>query len=298
MVDRLDRPRRRGCARVRRRLDRRPRAPRDLQRAPHHDRRRVVGHHRLCLVVGGGSCCSRRSPAERTRGCSSSSDSPSSLARSCAGASHETASSMVARCLQGAGAALMLGASLPVLIALQGSAAAGRRLWTGAGVIGAVVGPAVGGLLTQVFDWRAIFYLQAPVAALALVGVLTERARKRGPVDPSIHLGGASVASPSGPTSRSRFVGTASVGALFLGVLLVVEVWRYEPLAGALVVSALPVATLAAGAGCAGAAYGSPDRRGGIDRRGSCRAPRAVARVEPRGTSVRRSRSSAPASAW
>ncbi len=47
MVDRLDRPRRRGRARVRRRLDRRPRPPRDLQRAPHHDRRRVVGHHGL-----------------------------------------------------------------------------------------------------------------------------------------------------------------------------------------------------------------------------------------------------------
>ena len=122
-----------------------------------------------------------------------------------AGASHETASLMVARCLQGAGAALMLGASLPVLIALQGSAAAGRRLWTGAGVIGAVVGPAVGGLLTQVFDWRAIFYLQAPVAALALVGVLTERSRKRGPVDPSVHLGGRiGWRAPSGPTSRSR----------------------------------------------------------------------------------------------
>jgi len=99
-----------------------------------------------------------------------------------AGASHETAGLMVARCLQGAGAALMLGASLPVLTALQGSAAAGRRLWTGAGVIGAVIGPAIGGLLTQVFDWRAIFYLQAPVAALALVGVLAERSRKRAPV--------------------------------------------------------------------------------------------------------------------
>ena len=108
-----------------------------------------------------------------------------------AGASHETASLMVARCLQGAGAALMLGASLPVLTALQGSAAAGRRLWTGAGVIGAVVGPAVGGLLTQVFDWRAIFYLQAPVAALALVGVLAERSRKRAPVDPSVTPRGA-----------------------------------------------------------------------------------------------------------
>ena len=74
---------------------------------------------------------------------------------------------MLARCLQGAGAALMLGASLPVLAALHGSTAVGRRLWAGAGVAGAVIGPALGGLLTQLFDWRAIFLLQAPVAALA-----------------------------------------------------------------------------------------------------------------------------------
>jgi hypothetical protein len=33
----------------------------------------------------------------------------------------------------------------------------------------------------------------------------------------------------------------ALVGALFLGVLLVIEVWRYSPIAGAVVVSALPV---------------------------------------------------------
>jgi len=163
-----------------------------------------------------------------------------------AGASHETAGLMVARCLQGAGAALMLGASLPVLTALQGSAAAGRRLWTGAGVIGAVIGPAIGGLLTQVFDWRAIFYLQAPVAALALFGVLAERSRNRAPADPSSQLGERIGWRAVWADVALAFVGAASVGALFLGVLLVVEVWRYEPLAGALVVSALPVATLAA----------------------------------------------------
>jgi MFS family permease len=163
-----------------------------------------------------------------------------------AGTAHETAGLMVARCLQGAGAALMLGASLPVLTALQGSAAAGRRLWAGAGVIGAVIGPAVGGLLTQVFDWRAIFYLQAPVAALALAGVFAERSRNRAPVDLASHLGGRIGWRAAWADLALAFVGAASVGALFLGVLLVVEVWRYEPLAGALVVSALPAATLVA----------------------------------------------------
>jgi spore coat polysaccharide biosynthesis protein SpsF (cytidylyltransferase family) len=34
---------------------------------------------------------------------------------------------------------------------------------------GAVLGPAMGGVLTQLFDWRAIFAAQAPIGALALV---------------------------------------------------------------------------------------------------------------------------------
>jgi hypothetical protein len=37
----------------------------------------------------------------------------------------------------------------------------------------------------------------------------------------------------------------ALVGVLFLAVLLVIEVWRYSPLGGAAIVSALPAATLA-----------------------------------------------------
>ena len=118
----------------------------------------------------------------------------------CAGVAHETAGLMLARCLQGAGAALMLGASLPVLAALHGSTAAGRRLWAGAGVAGAVIGPALGGLLTQLFDWRAIFLLQAPVAALALVGVLAHRMPKQTSA-PRHALSSASSRSP--PTSRS-----------------------------------------------------------------------------------------------
>ncbi len=159
-----------------------------------------------------------------------------------AGVAHETPGLMLARCLQGAGAAMMLGAALPVLSSLQGSAVAGRRLWAGAGVVGAAIGPALGGLLTQLFDWRAIFLVQAPVAALALLGMLTQRV-PRAPVTPTTRVVTWRVTAAD---LALAFVGAASVGALFLGVLLVVEVWQYEPLVGALVVSALPVATLLA----------------------------------------------------
>src|SRR4029079_17087829 len=42
-------------------------------------------------------------------------------------------------------------------------------LWAFAGSTGAALGPAVGGALTEVFDWRAIFVAQLPAAILALV---------------------------------------------------------------------------------------------------------------------------------
>ena len=74
-----------------------------------------------------------------------------------------------ARCVQGVGAALLLAGSLPVLAALTGSSAKGAGLWTLAGTFGLALGPALGGVLTQAFDWRAIFIAQAPVAALGLL---------------------------------------------------------------------------------------------------------------------------------
>ena len=91
-----------------------------------------------------------------------------------------------ARCVQGAGAALLLAASLPVLTALTGSTLRGATIWTLAGTFGAALGPALGGVLTQAFGWRAIFVVQAPLALLGLFAAIavrdvpTRRSRRRG----------------------------------------------------------------------------------------------------------------------
>ena len=77
-----------------------------------------------------------------------------------------------ARCVQGVGAALLLGGSIAVLGALRGADARGRVWWAWAATIGTALGPALGGVLTELFDWRAIFLVQAPLAALALVALL------------------------------------------------------------------------------------------------------------------------------
>jgi predicted MFS family arabinose efflux permease len=143
------------------------------------------------------------------------------------------------RCVQGLGAALLLAAAIPLLAGLAGSREGGAALWTSVAVVGAAAGPVLGGVLTQAFDWRAIFVAQAPVAVLALpaTGVDISLARER----PRLRGRGALAADVA-----LALVFAALVGALFLAVLLVITVWGLDPIAGALVVSALPVATVAA----------------------------------------------------
>jgi MFS family permease len=145
------------------------------------------------------------------------------------------------RCVQGLGGALLLAASLRALGAFTGSPVRGAVVWTTAGTIGAAAGPALGGVLTQLFDWRAIFAVQVPLALVALAAMVDDRVRDV-PSDPK--------GAPRRPHALAAdaslgLVFGALVGALFLSVLLVITVWSLDPVVGAVVVSALPAATLA-----------------------------------------------------
>lgn len=146
------------------------------------------------------------------------------------------------RCLQGVGGALLLCASLPLLAGVARPGDSPTAEWAAAAAIGAAIGPAAGGLLTQVFDWRAIFFAQSPAAALAVVAVLaapdhsfravvdaTERRGEVGPVLANVAL---------------LLLSAGLIGALFLEVVILIDVWRLEPIAAAGVVSAIPVATI------------------------------------------------------
>ena len=147
---------------------------------------------------------------------------------------------IAARCVQGAGAALLLAGSLPVLGALTGSVPRGAAVWTLAGTFGIALGPALGGVLTQVFDWRAIFAAQAPVAALGLVAALAA------PRSVALEEGWRSSLTRTWPANVCLgLLFGALVCVLFLAVLLVITVWGYSPIAGAGIVSVLPLATLA-----------------------------------------------------
>jgi predicted MFS family arabinose efflux permease len=148
------------------------------------------------------------------------------------------------RSVQGVGGALLLVGTLPLARALANSADRGTALWIGAGIVGASVGPAAGGLLTEMFSWEAIFFAQAPVAAAAL----TASFRLPAGLEPT-------AAGVEEPGSRGRrwsanaavaLASASLVGLLFLSVLLLINIWGFAPLGAAAAVSVIPLATLAA----------------------------------------------------
>lgn len=141
------------------------------------------------------------------------------------------------RGLQALGGAAGLVAAFDLMDAGGPGASLGRRLWVAAAVFGFAAGPAIGGVLTQALDWRAIFAAQAPVALAAAAACRGLR------IPPP-------AAAPSGPLRRRPAVALALVSAaltavLFLLVLELVAGWSVEPLAAALAVSVLPVVALA-----------------------------------------------------
>ena len=76
-----------------------------------------------------------------------------------------------ARALQGIGAAMLMPNSLAILGSAFSGEEKGRAIgtWAAVGAIASAVGPPLGGWLVEVVGWRAIFFLNVPVAAAAMV---------------------------------------------------------------------------------------------------------------------------------
>jgi MFS family permease len=159
-------------------------------------------------------------------------------------AASETLSTLIAaRSIQALGGALAVTAVLELLPATVGSERRAATLWATAGATGAALGPAVGGLLTQLVSWQSIFLIQVPLAFAAAVpilavakheaatGVLWTELRRTGRPHLLANLALA-------------LVSAAIAGALFLLVLLLIEGWRLSPIGAAIVVSVMPLFAL------------------------------------------------------
>jgi EmrB/QacA subfamily drug resistance transporter len=107
-----------------------------------------------------------------------------------------TAWLIAARLMQGIAAALLVPASLAIIGAAFAGPARGRAIgtWAGAAALTTALGPPLGGWLVDTISWRAIFYINVPIGALAAVFALRMPADRQAGQRTSLDLAGAILA--------------------------------------------------------------------------------------------------------
>lgn len=147
------------------------------------------------------------------------------------GLAWDAVSLIVFRVVQGVAAGILDPLVLILLARAAGPRRAGRVMGLMAAVLslGPVLGPVAGGVVLQSLDWRWMFLLDVPVAAIAIALALRVM-----PADTSL---------PEGPRARLNIVGIVLLGPGFASLLLV-----FSQLADGAAVTSWPVLTpLAAG---------------------------------------------------
>ncbi len=142
-----------------------------------------------------------------------------------------------ARCIQALGGAAAVAAAIELLARSRGSHQAASPLWGTAGLAGLALGPAIGGVLTELISWESIFYVQIPLIALVPFALRSKGEAEQG--------AGGRIAPQ--PEMALALLSAGLTGAIFLLVVMLTEGWRYSPLEAAAVVTAMPLATVIVG---------------------------------------------------
>ena len=154
---------------------------------------------------------------------------------------------VIGRCLQGVGGALATPGSLALISAAYTGIDRGRAIgtWSGASALTGALGPVVGGVLVQFVSWRAVFFLNIPiaVAVLAILAMRVDESRDEtawrrpdvvGATLATLGLGGVvygliAIQSPGAHTSLSAF-GAIAFGIAALVAFVVVQSREAHPM--------------------------------------------------------------------
>lgn len=140
------------------------------------------------------------------------------------------------RVIQGIGAALMIPAALALVVSAYPIEKRGQALAIFFGITGALtsVGPIAGGYLTEI-DWRAIFWINIPIAIIALVLITIAKPddeRKPAPIDyrGAALITGGMAFSVLGLQQASDWGwgSPKTIGSIVLGTLLIIAFVRHE----------------------------------------------------------------------
>ena len=163
------------------------------------------------------------------------------LGASIAGSSPNLVVLVLSRLLQGAGAAMTQGTSMAITIDAFPSNERGKAIGSIMTIVGtgAVVGPAVGGVLVDALGWRSVFLANIPMVLLGVTAGMTVLVQdNRGkdqpslPSPPAARLLASTAGGPGGGPARHRasfdWWGAAlSTGALVLFLLAITNGHRF-----------------------------------------------------------------------
>ncbi len=151
---------------------------------------------------------------------------------------------IAARAVQGAGAAAIMPLSLTLLAAAVPAArrAMAIGIWGATSGLGVALGPVIGGAVVDGISWEAIFWINVPVAVVAVplvLWALPESRGRRQPLDlAGLALAGSGILALVWSIVRgnddgwgsTRVVGGLALGVLLLGAFLVRESRTDHPL--------------------------------------------------------------------
>jgi EmrB/QacA subfamily drug resistance transporter len=153
-----------------------------------------------------------------------------------------TAWLIAARAVQGAGAALLVPGSLAILRESFDERQQGQAIgaWAGLSGVTTAVGPLVGGWLISAWTWRAVFFLNLPLAAAAIWaavrcvpesrGARSTRVDVTGAICATLGLAGVVYALIEAHAARTATSAAAVAGVVFLVAFLWIEARRADPM--------------------------------------------------------------------